>query len=288
MNEKIVIGEDRIARIRFNDWASMIDYAEYAPCEHRRDRTSDEKMHGDWTLGLGFNESLALARSGWKDGAEKARKLSSVMFNRVSRTIKKRRTMLDVQGMGFDVGTYLSGQPECWVRFDHVKARKVIKILFDCGASGGISGSVMRARGAAVASLIELLEFSGFGVELVAMPMNASEVMDDPKTKRLDARVLVKPATQKLDMARIMFACAHPAFLRRIGFRVMETAPLEYQFGGYGYPTKNLPEKDRELADIYIGGSHLNDAQWDNEESARKWVIDKLQEQGVQFNGGAI
>lgn len=280
---------DNFCRIHFNDWQSFVDFSAQPPSEVWKcgEHTSRKVASGgydcgeDWFGTKTYEEAIELARYGWKDGIALADKLTSAMFNRVSRSIKKRRPMLDVQGMGFDVGTYLSGQPECWVRYDHVSVRKVIRILVPTSVSGAVDSDVIKARGATIASLIQLLEFSGYGVELISAPRFN---FCGPSRKAIAyGTVLVKSALQKLDMGRVMLACAHPAMNRRLGFNLIEHSPEAFQDSGYGRPIDTVTKELAEGADIVFSGM-LRDVQWSNPDAARTWIMEQLRAQGVELN----
>jgi hypothetical protein len=90
--------------------------------------------------------------------------------------------------------------------------------------------------------------------------------------------MLLKSADQDLDLARLMFAIAHPSMFRRLCFSMQEQHPDNYH-DGYGSPY--------DLAEEYRGDIHLpcmgwGDDQWSDTEYAKAWIVKNLNEQGVK------
>ena len=80
----------------------------------------------------------------------------------------------------------------------------------------------------------------------------------------------------------IAFVTAHPAFLRRIIFGVMETAAPEVRRaigidkrGGYGNPTPVQGDK----GDVYV--QEMSWSQGWNDDDVNTWIEDMLRGQGV-------
>lgn len=257
----------------FPTWGDLLAFAEEHGGKGLGSSTRTGDGYGvDWCGTANMQECLHLARNGWAEGMAQAEPLCAQITDKVTSLVDVDHVVYDVEGIGLDVATYLNGEPECWQRFEKTTGEghgvKHIRIVMDATVSGGIDKSIIVARGAAVAALIQGLEFSGCRVELEVLPLCNGAPWE--------SRVLVKSADQDLDLSRVIFATAHPSMLRRIGFACQDGCPSRDNNSGYG-PCSNALEQ----GDIYIGGAMLGGVQWKNPESAIKWVLEQMVKQGV-------
>lgn len=263
---------------RFDTWSEWVDY-----CASDRVRQSNfSREHGcSFTKTYSFEEAVKLAHDGWADGATDIEKFSGPLFDRVSQLVERASVVYDVEGIGIDTARYLDGEPECWQKWETTVIEgfgsRVIRLAFNFATSSGISTEVITAKGAAVAALVQLLEYSGYSVEVSAVEGAETSGYRD------ECRVIVKQADQFLDMPRLAFALAHPAMLRRLWFSYVEMQPAYFrnaveQGSGYGLPVEL---KDKSTYDIYVPKTLWTEPQWKIPESATKWILDNLKAQGV-------
>lgn len=263
--------------LNFQDWQSFLALAE------RRNPINDNG--GSFTGTRSYSDAVQLAYSGWLEVAERCRKYSAGLFDRVSTLIERHDIRYDVTGSGLDVARYLEGEPECWQNFEPVLVESpsstIVRICFNGTVSAGISGEVIESKGAAIAALVELLEFAGRRVELSAVFSNSSR-----RQRESDTLVLtVKTAEQPLDMPRIAYVLAHKSMLRRLMFAYWEGQPIYKIVGaGFGVPRDYKPA----TADIYIPQSTYRDIQWDNPAKAEKFILDQLQAQGITLQSNEV
>lgn len=259
----------------FSCWSDFVDKVEKNP--HPLASISTPPEHR-WDLGVGLSGSTKLAREGWPEGEQHIKRLSLDLFDKVSSLIERDFPVYDIEGSEIDVARYLDGEPECWLRMETHRTegpgRRIVRLVYNASASAGINADVLLARGAAVAALIELLEFAGIGVELTVV---------DLATFRLttETRILVKPLEQPLDIPRIAYALAHPAMLRRSLFAISEQFPAHIRAGISIPGSYGAPADTQEQGDLYFGKSSLGDVQWSNPIVARAWIISQLKKQGV-------
>lgn len=284
----------------FETWGEFVEYVRQTPLKNQYDHFASITGDYSFTGTASYAEALKIAEEGWEQGRDQALKLAQPLINKLVQFIERPDIVYDVEGNGYDIGRFCSDDPECAIKMENEivevpASPRLIRIVFDNLASGGIEKEILTAKGAAVAALIELLEFAGNRVELInlvhATAINRSGPIAFMKS------VIVKAFDQPLDMGRIIFAIAHPSMMRRLGFRVAELGSPAMQKrthvgSGYGYPAG--PEQARLLTeynltpDIYFSAAGLYDKQWRNEAATQKWVLETLKAQGVNVNEEAL
>jgi hypothetical protein len=255
----------------FHTWGECLKFAEE---NSGRGQGASARRGDSWAGTEDMAGALNLARNGWAEGVEIAGPLCAEITDKVTTLVEIEHVNYDVEGIGLDVATYLNGEPECWQKFEKETGEgqgiKHIRIVMDVTVSGGIDKNVITARGAAVAALIQGLEFAGCRVQLEVLPLCNG--------KAWESRVLVKSADQDLDMSRVIFALAHPAMLRRIGFALQEGCPERDNNYGYG-PCSDAIDK----GDLYIGRGMLGEVQWQTPGAAIRWVLAQMEKQGIKL-----
>jgi hypothetical protein len=265
----------------FKTWGEFVSFAVTRTNESQDGAVNQSRQHDrDFTGTETFKEALELAQYGWPEGEELAKGIASPIFDKVSTLIEKQIYSYGNEGIDFDIARVIEGEPECWLQQSTVvvesSGHKHLRIVFNNGVSGGISSEVITAKGATVAALIQLLEYAGHRVELWVGQVH------DGSANRLEMKTLVKESDQDLDMSRVIFALAHPSTPRRFGLAVVESdkAAIEEMGRGYGTPSDFKEQPD---CDLYFGRALLGEPSWTNPDSAKAWVIEKLQEQGVKL-----
>jgi len=240
----------------------------------------------DFFGGIGSTtELLELARTGWESEVEDILKVSEDTLDTIEQTfeIQAWQSVYDVTGSDVDVDRYLSGQPEnmiSYVMMDTPKVGRVISLAINVGASGVVEAETITARGKNVVALVHALESLGLRTELYAdLPAKGSNDYD----VRSRTVVKVKSADETLDPAMVMFAFAHPAFMRGFMLTSMEAYPEKFGKGlgvesGYGIPTKGwgtelFPEGTIQVSSNMTG-------MWDRS-MAERFVIEHLRELGI-------
>ena len=73
----------------------------------------------------------------------------------------------DVTGEFFDVGDFLTGEPECWWRDDELAGRRqVIPVYASISMDCNVTQEQIRNRGCAIVALCDMLQQNGFIVDL--------------------------------------------------------------------------------------------------------------------------
>src|SRR3954466_4129512 len=133
------------------DYASWSEYrAALAEMDPNASQCDDVEWAGTKTIG----EALAVADRGWPEGMEYVRDITIPIINGMASTVAHEGGWeYDVTGANYDVGSYLSGVPECWLAPSAVVSRPCITISANIVSSGGIAARHVTIRGAAVAAL---------------------------------------------------------------------------------------------------------------------------------------
>lgn len=273
--------------VRFATWGEFLYACEYGKsvCAERHSRDG----RASWAGGS-FTQALRWAKEGWREGVERLDSQSKPIFERITGMIERYEAYYSEEGTQLDVARYLDNEPECWVRMESVISQgaglRLIRLVYNIGVSGGVEKEVIEARGVAVASLVECLEYAGHRVQ-VDLAMPASSVADGAADAQITVRL--KEFDQAFDHERFAYAIIHPTVLRRLIFSIMEqfsehllkllTIP-----GSYGKPTD--VSEDTERGDIYIGQALLGAVHWTSVQAASQWILDTLKAQGVSIQKG--
>ena len=208
--------------------------------EHGGTLKSDTNMPSEeWCDNTTLEESIELARYGWKKGA-------SMMTDKLE--LAHRSTQFerlpdyeyDVAGYIPNIPLYVSGSPTHMMSpiGNETSSKKTIEILVSLDASCGITADKMLNKGASILSLVDKLEHGGMSCHVTgciysnARNNGSKHYFEFP----------IKKAGVPMDIDRCAFALVHPALLRRIWFRVIELDVDAYRDfnSGYGIPT-NVP-----------------------------------------------
>lgn len=224
---------------------SLAEFTRWASRPWDRSKTLMSSRSSDagspW-YGCTFDEAIELGLNGWAEGTKHlAEYQDSVQSTLHSAGLAPRdggeasydwgRTAEGGRGE-IDVATYLTGDPECIVARVDASTASSIRIYVDCSASFMVDGAKMTERGAILAAMIDALHQRGVLVELWAgQRMTNGESV-------YASWVKLKANTEPLDIQQVVYALAHPSFLRRLGFSALEAEPFAFQLGcvtgGYG------------------------------------------------------
>lgn len=182
-----------------------------------------------------YKQAFDLAEKGWAN-----RKTVSQIADQLNVTstaqIKQSTTTMAVAGSYVDIGTYMSGDPNCMVEFEEQDAPKTVRIGFNISTSAHADETTFNLRGAIVLAMLSKLAESGYSTEIIVY-----EACHSGGSDHCDAFVL-KPSDRYMDEDAISFWCSHPSALRRLMFRMNECNHSEickrfgFDGGGYGQP----------------------------------------------------
>jgi hypothetical protein len=224
-----------------------------------------------------FDEAIRLARYGWPEGRERLVAGMATAATMLPAIAPAR--YLDVGGAYPIVPLACAGDPMNMINLGdtNAAARPIVRIIANCGRLMNVPTSYIENWGIALLSHIDRLEQTGFSVELTLA--NKSESSRASSTT-YSCRVIAKRAGEPLELDRLAFMLAHPAYLRRLNF-VLRTHfdDLRYSFGdGMGHTT-SIPRSEIERGQIYIAhAEEENDALADLR-SALDWIERQIERQ---------
>ena len=254
---------------------SVIEFAEYCMAEN----IDTENTGSRRPKSKGFNDGT------WEEATERVMHGDSARVQGVVKAAAEVKREIeeiqyhkkhDVAGSYLDIGRYLDGEPECFVRRMRSKQeRKVATIGINTVASCGVSDKELFNRGGAIIALIDNLLDAGVIVNVVV------DMQIFNKEKGFAETHLIHLDANNLDVDALAYAVTSADFLRRFGFAAIErmlkkngsTDPVnDAHNDGYGKVNEDAP--DGQGYDIYCKGllwsSYGND--FKSPEKAAVWV----------------
>lgn len=181
----------------------------------KHDDGYDTQWHGN-TNNVG--EALEIAQRGWQEVRPKVDQARSEIMGKVRNFVNLDTTPTwHVAGGVVDMGEFMTGNPECMITFpvtEQSTMKRSLRLVLDPGGNAGVNANELATRGAAVATLLEVLQLMGFSLEV----MIASPVRGTINGKIYTPVIKANEAGSLVDIDNLMFACGHPAMLRRMIF----------------------------------------------------------------------
>lgn len=264
------------------NYPSLTAFVEHVQSLPRLGPDSLEPSNIDW---YGGSSELAyqLATKGWPEGAKRASEVSAKLATRLagstSALVTTHELVYDVCGASFDVGSYLSGEPECWLRFEPQESKRSVRIVCNIGVSSFVETEVMERRGVAMAALAIALQGAGHPVTIDVMVsihrgnagrQGAAEALGTHVVRVLDAST-----GSIVDIDRVVYATAHPTMLRRLMFDAL-FGQLGDCDGFLGAPMDTQPSGEK--IDLYLGAAHLDYTErW--QDGGEAWILAEYEKQ---------
>ena len=212
-----------------------------------------------------YQEATMLARRGWPEGARAIDRIMAGVAGAMSRisqgfTARVYRDVAPGKRSYLDPVSLLAESPDPWVcREDRGGGggSRVVRLITNQAASASMSTSQMFARGAVVCAATALLDAANVRTEVWQGSQSSIFSRND---YRIQTRVCIKRADERLDYDTAAFMLAHPASQRRMVWAVRE---------GFGFsPRVTAPSTLRlDPSDDMISVSDIVDGhyggQWD-------------------------
>lgn len=276
-----IVGDTQV--VTFWSWPEFVDFASA--------NSNPEQSNHDNPAWAGGTKNLAaateLSRTGWEAGGKLVNAKGGAYFEEFTNlVIRPTIRMTDDGGMDFDMGAYLTGEPEHWFQLQSqlvAGAGQIVSMVVNLSEPANVSPDVIMNKGAMAATVAMLIERGGRNVEIIAA-LAASEHEDTgPGTrgKAIEVYIPVKRADETINLLSVAYALAHPSTLRRFAFSVMEQIAepawrKAVQVGrSYGY-TSDVTH----TGDVYVPSAHAW-GDWTDPAKTRTWVLGILKAQGV-------
>ncbi len=160
------IYEEKIKGVRgtvyeFDDLHELVTWSKK---NHRKNGYSfvnnDPSFFGD----NGYEEAVRDALNG---NVKRTDYFAGILDN-VKTLVRTEKTAMthDVTGEILDIGAYLSGEPECFMRRNPRPDKPVVRVAVDMAFSAGNTSERINRRGAAIVALIDELQNMGFYTEV--------------------------------------------------------------------------------------------------------------------------
>lgn len=272
---------------RYESFSELIDTA-VKPASRSLAR---ERGRADWYGTATFEDAVELARHGWSEGRTEVDSLiDELVGSLVDQLTESFVSVHDVEGGAVDVAAFLTGEPECMIRFDITEEsaqREVVKILVSGFNTWNLDSRIIRNRGIAVCALLDLISRAGKSIELWVETCSASSGRGNSLHSEL---VKVKDAASYLDVNQVMYAMAHESLFRRIHAAAGEQEPerirntFGYYAGGFlGY--RHSPIMADELGAQIVVEEIRDTRPFNDVRGMIEWVKSQLQTLGLLKKG---
>lgn len=232
-----------IYRKDFDSWDEFVGYLRTSsPLWPSRECESFSTYNARWFGSSDWDEALRFAVEGHPSGR-------ALIDSAAIKVASNPEPTWDVAPVGAFpcIPAYAAGVPEDMFTPSEDAppvSSPIVRIKVNMTASAAVEPHEIVNRGAAIVTLIDILQAQGKRVELIAV-----EQSRDRDENRYLYSVVVKRPEEAVDMDRIGLVFATPVFLRRFMFRMMEcTAP--YPVPSYG-SAAHFPEEFSD-ADLVI------------------------------------
>lgn len=233
-------------------------------------------------------DAMRLADGGFRDAENAMRTLSGNIIPKVGKVWAEAPYFSAYPDGELDPASYCAGEPEPYIcfrdeeRFSH-GTLKIVRVALNVAVPGATNSDVIMRRGVASMVLCEFLERSGHPVELYALHSAESSA------NKTCYSVRVKGAGEPLDLQALSFILAHPSFLRRLMFSLMEQESPDVRremniqkHGGYSAPANHPDEATFEIAVPHESG-YGSSAIFGTDDKAAAWIRGTLEKIGVKL-----
>ena len=214
------IGDYWVRHFVFDSLEDYLAYLQQAEIHEAFSRGSQASEAGseEFTLTESLEEAIELCRFGWHDGFNDLVSLVEKVKRSLDIKIDPNRTFHDYVGFAPDVKAYLEGSPLTMVNKPVVR-KPHVTIYLNTSYAGNEPRERIYARGAIVLAAAEALELMGFMVDLRVFEMSYVDKDVHFSEYRL------KMPDERINLQKLYFPLCHPAWVRRLNFRLIETSP---------------------------------------------------------------
>jgi len=182
-----------------------------------KDRNASHTGDLSFTKTKDYNEALKLLIYGYQEPVDKIK--SEFKINKYKDKINFEN---NVYGFVPNVANSILGLPNSMVNINKKpKKSKVVELIYSPDANASVSKDTFIENGIKMLNVISNLEANGISVKLTSALYCGTNNNNEIALATLN----IKDYGQRLNLLKISFPIAHPSFLRRIGFKWLETSP---------------------------------------------------------------
>lgn len=213
-NGKITINFDTIEDFRrYLDANEDVETNKYSSHKEGREEFSGTKDYKEFREDRLVNGNKELLTKMKKEIHKEVDKLES-------KYIEETQYQFDVVGDFFDVGTYMSGEPEHWLKEIKIKDEKFIHVKIGGVYPYKISSKTIQDNATKLIALLRVMEGKGF-LTKIDVCFNSVNMCNGRGSKKLLIEIPLKDYNQPLDYRKIS-TLLDVSFFRRGIFRVYE------------------------------------------------------------------
>lgn len=235
----------------FSSFSEVAEYLEAIPDLYEYSMTKDSTLEEDFHGVSTFNGMLDRVRFGDKVQTEyfidELKSLDSFEDDNVG-------VFRDIEGFAYDMGSVVSGEPECCLNFGSPEQKPSLNIYIDIGYCGDTSVETINYRGVAIVKLINSLISMGYILNVYVVHY-ITECINDNKYAHL-----VKVPTDFLALSSIGYSCTCD-FFRVVSWLLTAIQMKHKSYTGQG---KSMPEKSilnaiKKRGDLYIPSGYTDE-----------------------------
>lgn len=179
---------------------------------------SSHKRDEDFTGTKTYEDAEKLIMNGWNEPLEDFKQA----YKLNTKTGKQKRLNTSVIGFAACVPNAIQGRPDSMIYYKHTPQKtKVINLVYSPTDSANKNQQFFIENGKKILTAIRELESQNIRVNLTVTAMAVHPTKRS--NKNMIALVALKKASQKMEIKKLCFPMAHPSWLRRFGFRQLET-----------------------------------------------------------------
>ena len=247
--ETISKNDSIIHSFDFNNLYELAEYVETAKINEkiftRVSSAVDNPEKAEWYGFKSFEEAVKLCKYGDFSNFDQFIDVSTKLQNGMPHFTQTRNVIPNSYGHRPDIRKAIMNNPKSMLFLVRNEQCKFVRVYVNITAAIKNEEPAFINRGITTINIINFLENIGYRVRLDFF--EATHINNE----YVYINVNLKNEGQKLDVSSCYFPMCSPAFLRRIIFRVIESAPLKYPgwTKGYGMPmdlkqTKRFIEAD--------------------------------------------
>jgi len=210
------------------DFTSYLDSATLSPIFKYEDLDSIARdYNGGWSGTKTYEEAQELLSHGWLP--EAAALAKKVPLSSTLSTAAKRTNIYSTVGFQASVPRYLQGIPSNMINQHRtVQKQKIIILNRSIAFNSNWSAAKIEAEGVKALQVVKALEGNGFRVKLNVVALHYVSSWSGGyggKTQHDVAAmtICIKKPDEPLNISKIAFPMAHPAMLRRLDFKWLES-----------------------------------------------------------------